>query len=254
MDSKERFAATADFYHRSRPSYPPESIDWIVKATSLPSTGRVLDLGAGTGLFTRLWQERGYDVLGLEPNDEMRTLAEQEGGRYAKGSGEETGLPPGSFDLAVAAQAAHWFDLDAVFAEMRRVVRPPHPFVALWNIRADVPLLREYNDLLVEYSHEYRAWGGKLLSARTIEAFRERADVRDLVESQFRYEQRLDYELFHGRAFSSSYVIHGMKDQDGFARDLRALYDRYEEGGRVVMPYDTIVFAWRVGPPSARSD
>lgn len=206
----------------------------------------MLDLGAGTGLFTRLWQERDYDVVGLEPNDEMRALAESGGGSYCKGSGEETGLADNSFDLAVAAQAAHWFDLDAVFHEMRRVLRPPHAFVAIWNIRADVPFLREYNDLLVEYSHEYRAWGGKLLSGRTIDALRERADVLDLTEAQFRYEQHLDYDLFHGRAFSSSYVIHGMNDQEGFARGLRALYDRYQSGGTVVMPYDTVAFAWRI--------
>jgi SAM-dependent methyltransferase len=37
---------------------------------------------------------------------------------------EHSGLPDGSVDCAVAAQAAHWFDLDAYYREVRRVARP----------------------------------------------------------------------------------------------------------------------------------
>src|SRR2546425_7724507 len=39
-------------------------------------------------------------------------------------SAEASGLPPGAADLAVAAQAAHWFDLAAYYAEVRRGGRP----------------------------------------------------------------------------------------------------------------------------------
>jgi len=44
--------------------------------------------------------------------------------RYAVAPAEVSGLPGGSVDCAVAAQAAHWFDLDAYYREVRRVARP----------------------------------------------------------------------------------------------------------------------------------
>ena len=44
--------------------------------------------------------------------------------RYAVAPAEASGLPDASVDCAVAAQAAHWFDLDAYYREVRRVARP----------------------------------------------------------------------------------------------------------------------------------
>jgi len=44
--------------------------------------------------------------------------------RYAVAPAEVSGLANGSVDCAVAAQAAHWFDLDAYYREVRRVARP----------------------------------------------------------------------------------------------------------------------------------
>src|SRR5262249_62139428 len=43
---------------------------------------------------------------------------------YRQASAEASGLDDVSADVAVAAQAAHWFDLARYYAEVRRVVRP----------------------------------------------------------------------------------------------------------------------------------
>ena len=49
---------------------------------------------------------------------------------YAVAPAEETGLPPRSVDLVVAAQALHWFDLDRFYPELRRVGREGAVFAA----------------------------------------------------------------------------------------------------------------------------
>ena len=43
---------------------------------------------------------------------------------YRTARAEHSGLADASADLVTAAQAAHWFDLDAFYAEARRVLRP----------------------------------------------------------------------------------------------------------------------------------
>ena len=68
MDSRDRFTETSVYYAGHRPGFPGELIDWIVAEAALAAGGRVADVGCGTGISTRLWAERGYDVTGVEPN------------------------------------------------------------------------------------------------------------------------------------------------------------------------------------------
>jgi len=44
---------------------------------------------------------------------------------------EDSGLDPGSIDLVAVAQALHWFDVDAFFAEAGRVMKPDG-LLAFW--------------------------------------------------------------------------------------------------------------------------
>src|SRR3954469_19212284 len=66
-DRARSFAAVADAYDRSRPSYPREAAEWLTSRT--PST--VVELGAGTGKLTDVLVELGHDVLATDPLDEM---------------------------------------------------------------------------------------------------------------------------------------------------------------------------------------
>ena len=53
--SAEGFSLQVNDYEAGRPSYPPESVDHVLKAllTDGKQTKALLDVGAGTGKFTR---------------------------------------------------------------------------------------------------------------------------------------------------------------------------------------------------------
>lgn len=68
MDPKERFSDRAADYAQWRPGYPDE----VVAALRLPSGARVADIGSGTGIAAELFARHGYEVVGVEPNAEMR--------------------------------------------------------------------------------------------------------------------------------------------------------------------------------------
>ena len=142
------FGPAAGLYDRVRPPYPPAAIEWALGPLGAPRA-RVIDLGAGTGIMTRLLLAQGLDVVAVEPDPQMRqVLADATPGIDVRaGSAESIPVGDGEMDAVVAAQAYHWFDPERAHAEIGRVVRPGGVFTAIWNDRD------EATDWVLEYSH-----------------------------------------------------------------------------------------------------
>jgi SAM-dependent methyltransferase len=129
--SDSRFAAD---YDRYRPRPPSVILELL---PSLAGGGRprlVVDLGSGTGLSTRPWAEVADEVVGVEPNPEMRDYAAQASSaasvRYVEGSSYATGLAAGSVDVVTAAQSIQWMRPADLFAEVGRILRVGGVFCA----------------------------------------------------------------------------------------------------------------------------
>lgn len=111
----------------------------------------MLELGAGTGKLTRQLARRDLEVTAVEPSPEMleelhRQLPEAEA---VIGSAEKLPLPDDTFDLVVAAQAWHWFDVRRAAAEAARVLRPGGRLGLVWNSRDDrVDWVAELSEIL----------------------------------------------------------------------------------------------------------
>ena len=143
------FGGAADLYDRARPSYPPEAARWMLGEQPL----RVVDLGAGTGKFTRVVVALGHEVVAVEPDPGMRgRLAESTPCVAAlAGSAEAIPLEDRSVDAVVAAQSFHWFDTGEARAEIARVLRPGGVLAPIWNVRDDsVPWVAELSRSVLE--------------------------------------------------------------------------------------------------------
>lgn len=127
------FGSEAAAYERGRPSYPPETIDWL-----LPDGAQdVLDLGAGTGKLTTRLVERGLDVIAVDPIPEMLELLTNSlpDTPALLGTAEEIPLADNSVDAVLVAQAWHWFDPERAVKEVSRVLRPGGRLGLVWNTR-----------------------------------------------------------------------------------------------------------------------
>jgi SAM-dependent methyltransferase len=84
MIPTERFSNRAEDYRRYRPGYPVAVVDLIRDTCGLKTGAPLADIGSGTGIFTKLLLEAGFDVTAVEPNEAMRLAAEQ--GRFLSAS------------------------------------------------------------------------------------------------------------------------------------------------------------------------
>lgn len=110
-------------YSRYRPDYPEALARYL--RSQAPDGRLAVDVGCGTGQLTQLLARFFDRVTGTDPSaDQLAHAAAADGVEYLCAPAENLGLEAGSASLITAAQAAHWFDLPAFYAEARRIAKP----------------------------------------------------------------------------------------------------------------------------------
>lgn len=150
------FTGLAEIYSKYRSDYALQVLNDIFNLLEKePDQVDAVDVGAGTGIWTRMLAKRGCrSVLAVEPNDDMRTVGIRDCKRmgidWHKGYGEETGLETSCCDIVTMASAFHWVDYEVAMQEFHRILRPGGWLVALWNPRflKDHPRQLEIEDHL----------------------------------------------------------------------------------------------------------
>jgi SAM-dependent methyltransferase len=127
---KDLFSRQSTDYARFRPTYPAALYAWL--AAEAPARTLAVDVGAGNAQAAAALAAHFDRVIGVDPSEAQLAKAEPVARvELRRGAAEATGVPAASADLLIAAQAFHWFDHPAFFAEVRRVVRPGG-LLAIW--------------------------------------------------------------------------------------------------------------------------
>ncbi|EYB67642.1 hypothetical protein DEIPH_ctg033orf0054 [Deinococcus phoenicis] len=247
MSAPDRFLGRADVYAQARPSYPEALGAWLAERRLL--AGGVADVGAGTGLFTRLLLARGAEVHAVEPNPEMRAqlaaglAAEVTAGRLTvhAGTSEVTGLPDKSVSLVTAAQAAHWFAPAPTVREFRRVLRPSGHVLLVWNDwRGEGTAFNAaYGEVVSHFLEE----GTPDLATRVPEAELPQFLPGGFERVTFANPLTLTRARLHALAASVSYLPSPTDAAyPGMTRELDALFGAHQQDGTVTLAYRTHVF------------
>ena len=88
---------------------------------------RVLELGCGTGEFTRRVVAAGARLVALDLSAELLAIARSKGGvgaHFVRGNAEALPFPDGAFDVVYGCSVLHHLDVESALGEVRRVLRP----------------------------------------------------------------------------------------------------------------------------------
>lgn len=131
------FAKEAQAYVRGRPEYPPAVDQWLRERLQLRGNRTVLELGAGTGKFTKRLLTTGANIIAVEPVQEMLSQLMLALPTVVARSGTAESIPLNDevVDAVVCAQSFHWFATRRALDEIRRVLRPGGFLGLIWNVR-----------------------------------------------------------------------------------------------------------------------
>ena len=240
------FGREAEVYERSRPSYPPDAVAWLVDHLRIRPGAVVVDLAAGTGKLTRLLKPSGATLIAIEPVPEMSHVLQQilPDVRVVAGTAEALPLKDASLDAVCVAQAFHWFDADGAFAELGRVLRPGGRVGILWNAR----------DRSVDWVD--RVWSIQDEVERTApwrdhenwreSAFGERRGFGSLDRATFRHEHPMTPEGVVDRIRGVSHVAvlpqHEQSAVLARVREILATHPETKDRDELRIPYRTDLF------------
>ncbi len=243
-DPTQRFTGRAGGYDKHRPTYPDAAIDAILDSLGEPDSLTAADIGAGTGISSRLLADRGLHVIAIEPNASMLDQGRARHHpliQWQQSTAEATGLPADSVNLVLCAQAFHWLDHPRALAEFARILRPRGRAAVIWNVQDETdPFTAAYRAVITKHAlepptspsftgHEkHPRFDPPLWSHPTIQTFP--------------HHQPLDADALIGRAASSSYCPSDGPAHESLAADLRALHGKWAHHGMVHLRYQTRLY------------
>ena len=248
------FDRAADAYERGRPDYPTAAVRHLGRVLGLGPARTVVDLGSGTGKFTRALAPLACARVAVEPTAGMREVSSRAvpDVPVLDGTAESMPLPDAFADAVVSAQAFHWFRVRPALREIRRVLRPKGGVGLVWNTRDDsVPWSRRLSEILESRGHSQRPWrertAGSYWKVVLRPGFsRSASGFTPLRYRAFRHFQDGTPEMFVDRALSvSTIAVLSAKTRREVADEVREMLAT-EPGTRgrkrIRLPYRTDVY------------
>ena len=249
-DNTKKFSGIAQEYTQSRPGYAEKLLDCLFENYGFSVSSVVADVGSGTGKFAKQLLDRGCFVFGVEPNADMRSVAETELNGYQNfksvcGTAENTTLPDGSVDFVTVAQAFHWFDGARFKDECLRILKPDGLACLVWNTRTEEADINcQLYKIYAKYCPDFKGFHG---GTKTHD---ER--IRTFFDDRYEYltfENPLlfDRDKFINRSLSSSFSLKkGDPDFDCYIADLNTLFDKFSVDGIAQVPNRTVLYIGKI--------
>lgn len=262
--SPDLFAGTASYYARYRPPYPDEFFRHVVARFGLDGTGRLLDVGCGTGQLAIPFASHFADAAGLDPDlamlAEAARVARQAGvtnARWIQGRDEELerlSEEIGRVRLATFGRAFHWVDQAATLRALDRLIEPGGGVVIaadgerIWHVDGDwqhatqAVIRRWLGDVRRAGSGIYAVRHAPFAETLAASAF-SRVECYSITVERFPTIDEIVGYLY-STSFCSHFVL-GDK-RAGFEADLRATLEALNPAGRFseMLDFDAWL-AWR---------
>lgn len=153
---KDNFSKQASTYAQFRPIYPDEIYQWII--SNVKQFDLAWDVACGNGQVSQHLYPFFKEIFASDISQNQIDQAFHHSKiTYVNQRAESSSLSNESVDLICVAQALHWFDFDAFFKEVKRVLKPEGIF-ATWGYglfksteKIDCLVQKYYNEVVGPY-------------------------------------------------------------------------------------------------------
>jgi SAM-dependent methyltransferase len=157
-----RFQSAAAHYCAGRAPYPAALIARTVELLRLDRRDRIMDLGCGPAQLALAFAPFCGEVLALDPEPAMLSLARQaaQGSpnvRVVQGGSQDLGPQLGTFRAVTIGRAFHWMDRQETLRRFESLLSPDGAVVLFGDDRPTIPenaLVKDYRALLERYSSD----------------------------------------------------------------------------------------------------
>eukprot|EP01100_Stratorugosa_tubuloviscum_P008131 TRINITY_DN338_c0_g3_i1.p1 TRINITY_DN338_c0_g3~~TRINITY_DN338_c0_g3_i1.p1 ORF type:complete len:289 (+),score=139.43 TRINITY_DN338_c0_g3_i1:39-905(+) len=217
------FGNQADAYEKARPSYPIDAVQNLIQQLNLTDNNNnnnenndetqkkekfVIEIGAGTGKFTRLLKNhKNLKILAVEPVENMRIQFQNiiPDIEIIDGFANKLPIESGVADAVIAAQSFHWFATRETLLEFHRVLKPNGKLGLIWNRNDDsANWVSKFTTYLLQFETDVP----QFIHYKWRNIFNECQDLfgpSNEIEFQH-YEHNCSKELIWQRVLSRSYI------------------------------------------------
>ena len=249
-----QWSDVSEEYNDIRPK-PPLSIIEIILSWLQRKPDTIVDVGCGTGLSAFIWNGIAKNIIGIEPNDDMRAIAEKNvcSGNiiFRNGFSNETGLPSDYADVITVSQAFHWMDIDSTLAEFYRILKQDGvlaiydhavPPVLDWKIEKEFLALREKCNKIVYSQKSPPVLNDKSSYNNKIKAF-----------GRFRFSREVECHLIEEWTLQKAarFIVHlsnadfAIKMDSAIKKDIDNFLDlinsRITDNAKIIFPYSLVI-------------
>jgi len=246
------FTKKAELYDTYRPRYSSKYKDYLINEIGISSSSWVADIGAGTGIHSRLIYEITQNLEIIEPDMDMLAICRKniisEKCIFINSPAENIEFNHPRVDFITVAQAFHLFDSKKCMSEFKKLLKSEGITILVWNSKEHNNDVFSANEKVIKkYCPKY---------SREIHAHTFDEDTyRDLFENDMYSYVRLDHdsdeylskETFIGRTLSASYAITSENDlYNEFCSKLEDVFIKYSQNGKIYIPQSTVIYYGKI--------
>ncbi len=239
------FQIAGDAYERGRPEYPVEALSYLIESLNITEDSLLVDIGAGTGKFTKLLRNSNAKIIAVEPVDGMRKKFKEllPSLEIVSGTAESMPFENFSVDCAIAAQAFHWFDSQKALVEINRILKSRGRLGLIWNARDESI---DWVSKLTSIIDPYEGGAPRYKNLKLQEIFAQTKLFTPLQYRAFQYVQSGDVEMVVDRVASISFISALNQEKRSIVlNEVRRLINNHPQTRlqtKIDIPYRTDVF------------
>ena len=242
MDNRELFSGKSRDYSLSRPGYPAAAAAYLRRKCH---GEKVVDVGAGTGIFTACLLPLFAEVCAVEPNEDMRKAFAQFLPQVPclNACGEATTLSNQSVDLITVAQAFHWLDEDKFKLEALRILRPGGLVAIIWNSSVETSFSIARNEVCKKYCPRVKRGYAGIRTPAEGDIFLRNVWFKSVDVVEFDNPFLMDKATFEGNMRSRSYALQPNEDNyEAFTAELQKVFADFAVDNKVCEEQKTQIY------------